>query len=81
MLAKQAKRLARVNRAALLKSRKKQYRYVKRRILASVEAGGSFIQFNRDEISYEAIKALHKEGYTLQLSNDYGTTILNVIWE
>ena len=81
MLAEQAKRLARIIRAALLKSRKKPYRYVKRRILASVEAGGSFIQFNRDEISYEAIKALYKEGYTLQLSNDYGTTILNVIWE
>ncbi|WCZ57284.1 hypothetical protein K16_037 [Salmonella phage Kenya-K16] len=81
MLAEQAKRLARVNRAALLKSRKKPYRYVKRRILASVEAGGSFIQFNRDETSYEAIKALYKDGYTLKLSNNYGTTILNVIWE
>ncbi|ATI99486.1 hypothetical protein [Salmonella phage SP01] len=46
-----------------------------------MEIGGSFVQFNRDEISYEAIKALYKEGYTLQLSNDYGTTILTVIWE
>ncbi|AKN44465.1 major head protein [Salmonella phage NR01] len=81
MLAEQAKRLARVNRAALLKSRKKPYRYVKRRIISSVECGGSFVQFNRDEISYEAIKALNKEGYTLKLSNNYGTTILNVIWE
>ena len=81
MLAEQAKRLARINRAALLKSRKKQYKYVKKRIVSSVEIGGSFVQFNRDEISYEAIKALYKEGYTLQLSNDYGTTILTVIWE
>lgn len=81
MLAEQAKRLARINRAAILKSRKKQYKYVKKRIVSSVEIGGSFIQFNRDEISYEAIKALYKEGYTLQLSNDYGTTILTVIWE
>lgn len=81
MLAEQAKRLARINRAALLKSRKKTYKYVKKRIVSSVEIGGSFVQFNRDEISYEAIKALYKEGYTLQLSNDYGTTILTVIWE
>lgn len=81
MLAEQAKRLARINRAALLKSRKKSYKYVKKRIVSSVEIGGSFVQFNRDEISYEAIKALYKEGYTLQLSNDYGTTILTVIWE
>ncbi|CAL5098724.1 Phage protein [Salmonella phage Tennessee] len=81
MLAERAKRLARVNRAALLKSRKKSYKYVKRRIIASVEAGGSYVQFNRDEISYEAIKALNKDGYTLKLSNEYGTTILTVIWE
>ncbi|QIE02434.1 hypothetical protein [Escherichia phage fp01] len=81
MLAEQAKRLARINRAALLKSKKKTYKYVKKRIVSSVEIGGSFVQFNRDEISYEAIKALYKEGYTLQLSNDYGTTILTVIWE
>lgn len=81
MLAEQAKRLAMVNRAALLKSRKKPYRWVKRRIVSSVEAGGSYVQFNRDEISYEAIKAIYKEGYTLQLSNEYGTTILTVIWE
>ncbi|WWD10934.1 major head protein [Escherchia phage Stokescottia] len=81
MLAEQAKRLTRINRAALLKSRKKSYKYVKKRIVSSVEIGGSFVQFNRDEISYEAIKALYKEGYTLQLSNDYGTTILTVIWE
>ncbi|QXV84416.1 hypothetical protein bas34_0124 [Escherichia phage SelmaRatti] len=81
MLAEQAKRLARINRVALFKSRKKTYRWVERRIVSSVEAGGSFIQFNRDEISYEAIKALYKDGYTLQLSNEYGTTILTVIWE
>lgn len=81
MLAERAKRLARVNRAALLKSRKKSYKYVKRRIIASVEAGGSYVQFNRDEISYEAIKAIYKDGYTLKLSNEYGTTILTVIWE
>lgn len=81
MLAKQAKRLARINRAALLKSRKKPYKYVKKKIVSSVEIGGSFVQFNRDEISYEAIKAIYKEGYTLQLSNEYGTTILTVIWE
>ena len=81
MLAEQAKRLARINRAALLKSRKKPYKYVKKKIVSSVEMGGSFVQFNRDEISYEAIKAIYKEGYTLQLSNDYGTTILTVIWE
>lgn len=81
MLAEQAKRLARINRAALLKSRKKPYKYVKKRIVSSVEVGGSFVQFNRDEVSYEAIKALYKEGYILQLSNDYGTTILTVIWE
>lgn len=81
MLAEQAKRLARINRAALLKNRKKPYKYVKKRIVSSVEIGGSFVQFNRDEISYEAIKALYKGGYTLQLSNDYGTTILTVIWE
>lgn len=81
MLAEQAKRLARVNRAALLKSRKKSYKYVKRRIIAYVEAGGSYVQFNRDEISYEAIKAIYKDGYTLKLSNEYGTTILTVIWE
>lgn len=81
MLAEQAKRLARINRAASLKSRKKTYRWVKQRIVSSVEIGGSFVQLNRDEISYEAIKALYKEGYTLQLSNEYGTTILNVIWE
>lgn len=81
MLAEQAKRLARINRAALLKSRKKPYKYVKKRVVSSVQIGGSFVQFNRDEISYEAIKALYKEGYTLQLSNDYGTTILTVIWE
>lgn len=81
MLAEQAKRLARINRAALLNSRKKPYKYVKKRIVSSVRIGGSFVQFNRDEISYEAIKALYKEGYTLQLSNDYGTTILTVIWE
>lgn len=81
MLAKQAKRLARINRAALLKSRKKPYKYVKKKIVSSVEIGGSFVQFNRDEISYEAIKAIYNEGYTLQLSNEYGTTILTVIWE
>ncbi|AET24648.1 major head protein [Escherichia phage vB_EcoS_AKFV33] len=81
MLAEQAKRLARINRAALLKSKKKTYKYVKKRIVSSVEIGGSFVQFNRDEISYEAIKAIYKEGYTLQLSNEYGTTILTVIWE
>lgn len=81
MLAEQAKRLARINRAALLKSKKKTYKYVKKRIVSSVEIGCSFVQFNRDEISYEAIKAIYKEGYTLQLSNEYGTTILTVIWE
>ena len=81
MLAEQAKRLARINRAAPLNSRKKTYTCVKRRIVSSVEIGGSFVQLNRDEISYEAIKALNKEGYTLQLSNGYGTTILTVIWE
>ena len=81
MLAEQAKRLARINRAALLKSRKKTYKHIKKKIVSSVGIGGSFVQFNRDEISYEAIKALYKEGYTLQLSNDYGTTILTVIWE
>ncbi len=81
MLAEQAKRLARINRAALIKSRKKPCKYVKKRIVSSVGIGGSFIQFNRDEISYEAIKALYKDGYTLKLSNNYGTTILNVIWE
>lgn len=81
MLVEQAKRLARINRAALLKSKKKTYKYVKKRIVSSVEIGGSFVQFNRDEISYEAIKAIYKEGYTLQLSNEYGTTILTVIWE
>lgn len=81
MLAEQAKRLARINRASLIKSRKKPYKYVKKRIVSSVEIGGSFVQFNRDEISYEAIKALYKDGYTLKLSNEYGTTILTVIWE
>ena len=50
-------------------------------MVSSVEIGGSFVQLNRDEISYEAIRALNKEGYTLKLSNNYGTTILNVIWE
>lgn len=81
MLAEQAKRLARINRAAFLKSRKKSYKYVKKKIVSSVEIGGSFVQFNRDEISYEAIKAIYKEGYTLQLSNEYGTTILTINWE
>lgn len=57
MLAEQAKRLARINRAVLLNSRKKTYKYVKKRIVSSVGIGGSFVQFNRDEISYEAIKA------------------------
>ncbi|VUF54882.1 Phage protein [Escherichia phage T5_ev212] len=39
MLAEQAKRLARINRAAILKSRKKPYKYVKKRIVSSVEIG------------------------------------------
>ena len=81
MLAEQAKRLSRINRAASLKNRKKTYQYVKRKIVSSVEIGGSYVQFNRDEISYEAIKSIYKDGYTLQLSKDYGTTILTVIWD
>ena len=46
MLAEQAKRLARINRAALLKSRKKTYRWVKRRIVSSVEIGGFFFLYS-----------------------------------
>lgn len=42
MLAEQAKRLARINRAALLNSRKKPYKYVKKRIVSSVGIGGFF---------------------------------------
>ena len=45
MLAEQAKRLARINRAVLLKSKKKTYKYVKKRIVSSVGIGGSFVQF------------------------------------